>query len=953
MTGLLDAPVKASGPLAESADAAPLRGAGWRRLRTDARLARRQVWRTKGSSALVLLLVLLPVTGLAGGAIFWQSHVPTPEQAATLELGRHQSWIQVLAGPDPTRWQAVDAPWDTGVETDDAGRAVSPEQPRPDDPSALIPAGSVVHELVEWGGVFIGTATGVGNAAVTAGDVWDDAFEGRYVMVDGAVPADGDQAMVSPAMLDRLGAEIGDEFELVDEDRAFVISGTMRRADAGPADEEIFLPASAAGLVDGQRRWFVEDWQPGLAELEELNHAGFIAYARDLAIDPPPGARVSTWADDTAQVTSMITTGFMLALFSGYLVVLLAGAAFAVSARRQQQSLAVAASVGAARSNVFRVVVMQGTVLGAVAGVIGIALGAGLAWIALEATDTGAVNSFWGNWGYHVPWALVAAVAGFAVVVGTLSAIAPARAATRGDVLGALRGSRRPAVLRRKRPWWGLGFMIAGLVATALGATLILVLDSAEDLDTTVPLRVIALSGVALGPIVFQIGFLFAGHWVLVLVGRPLARIGLAPRLASRDSAANPSRVVPAFAAIAACVFIASYAISTTALTAAQNERTYWYTGPLHSVTAGVFESGEPTGDVLAAAEELLQPTSPTGTAVVGAPTSTAYDPRSGEPIDPKHPVWAVAGQRWEQCPECGTDPSSAMNGALAIVHPRDVSLLLDHPVDESVLAAYRDGAAITTTNEYLSPEGDVSITRWTEQSRNDFYNAMTAIDWNAPEGERYAHVPPPDEEIPIAAVSVDIGSSSSFQVMIAPETAEALGIDVAPSSLVATYDEPLEQAALDRLNAESQSFRFPDGAALWFTIERGPEPIAPWLWLIVAVAAVLVVGASAVVLGLARFERRPDDATLTAVGGSRGLRRRINAWQAAIIVGIGAVVGTLAGLIPVWGTAQSTSGYLRLVDMPWLWLGILAVGLPVAITLAAWLVPPRHPELTRRTVIT
>ena len=38
---------------------------------------------------------------------------------------------------------------------------------------------------------------------------------------------------------------------------------------------------------------------------------------------------------------------------------------------------------------------------------------------------------------------------------------------------------------------------------------------------------------------------------------------------------------------------------------------------------------------------------------------------------------------------------------------------------------------------------------------------------------------------------------------------------------------------------------------------------------------------------------------------------------------------------------------------MPRPWLAVLALGLPVAITFVAWLVPPRHPELTRRTAIT
>ncbi|MFS0866444.1 FtsX-like permease family protein [Microbacterium sp. 179-B 1A2 NHS] len=112
------------------------------------------------------------------------------------------------------------------------------------------------------------------------------------------------------------------------------------------------------------------------------------------------------------------------------------------------------------------------------------------------------------------------------------------------------------------------------------------------------------------------------------------------------------------------------------------------------------------------------------------------------------------------------------------------------------------------------------------------------------------------------------------------------------------------------------------------------------------------MIGAGAVCLGLARFERRPDDATLTAVGGSRAMRRSINAWQGAIIVGIGAVVGTIAGQIPMWGIAHTTASMRFWADAPWLALGILAVGLPVVVAAVSWLVAPRAPDLTRRTAI-
>ena len=949
MTATLDAPARTE-PGAAADDAS--RRSGWSRWRVAARLARRQAGRTKGSSALVTLLVFLPVAAMAGGAIFWQSHIPTAEQSAALELGANEAWIEVAGGPDPSRWQAVDQPWDHGIEADDAGQPVNPVLAEATGVPATVPPGSTVFEIEEWGALYVETATGIGSVTATTGPVWDPAFAGRFVTMDGAPPAGADGAMVSPGLLARLGAEIGDDVVLVDTERAFTITGILRRADA-PADvEELFLPESAAELVEGNPRWFVEDWQPGLAELEELNHAGYIAYARDLVLDPPPGARTSVYGGArTAEAISMLTVGLMVAVFSGYLVVLLAGAAFAVAARRQERSLAVAASLGASRADISRIVTMQGTALGTIGGVTGIVAGAALAWGALGATDSGAVNSFWGNWGYNVPWPVVAAIAVFAMVVGTLSAIAPARAASRGDVLGALRGSRRPALLRARRPVWGSILMISGLGATIAGGLTIAALDAGAEPDFQNPLRLVALLAAMFGPLIFQIGFLVAGHWVLATIARPLSRVGLAPRIASRDAAANPSRVVPAFAAIAGCVFIASFVLSATALTATANSRGYSYLGPLHSAVVSMWQNGvDDSGALLAAAEELVADTEPRDTVLVQSPAMPAYDPETGMPVESDTRTFAVAGQPTAECDGCG-GPTALFNGQLWIVEPDDLATLLDHEIPAADLEAFASGAAVTTAPGFTNADGDVEVGEWTDSGKAEYDAAMMSMRWDDPDS--IDALPRPLAVHELEARFVDLGHGHSMQVVVSPETAASLGMTVVPAWLVATYDEQLSTKQLDRLTADAEEVRVSDQSGLSVHEERGPDPIAPWLWLILGVAVVLVVGASAVCLGLARFERRPDDATLSAVGGGPLLRRNVNAWQAATIVGIGAVVGTAVGLVPVWGLTQSAAGYMDLADIPWPWLGVLAFALPLAITAVAWLVRPRHPDLTRRTAIT
>lgn len=897
-----------------------------------------------------MLLVFLPVTAMAGGAIFWQSHVPTREQALSLDLGRHEASIEVVGGPDPSRWQAVDQAWEWGVDSDDSGMPLNPELPAPDDPSAVVPAGSTVHELREFGSIFVETTTGIGRVGVTAGPAWDPAFAGRFAGLDGAAPQGADEAMVSPGLLTRIGAEIGDQVRLVDSGRAFTIAGTMRRADADPSTPELFVPASAAPLVEGQRRWYVEDWQPSLAELTDMNRAGFIALAHDLAIDPPAGARTSAYATRSADTIAMLTIGLMVAVFAGYLVVLLAGAAFAVAARRQQRSLAVAGSVGAARGDVFRIVALQGTALGSAAGVAGVAAGAGLAWLALEVTDRGAISSFWGNWGYNVPWPLLVGIAVFAVVVGTLAAVAPARAASRGDILGALRGARRPTKLRARRPLWGVALMLVGLAATIAGGTTLAVLNSADEVAYQGPLWIVAIWAVIAGPVVLQIGVILAGHWLLVAVARPLSRWGLAPRIAGRDAAASPSRVVPAFAAIAGCVFVASFALSATALTTAANTRGYSFAGPVNSVIVSMGQNGDRHSDELvAAAEELVAPTEPADSIVVRLPGGHEYDPETGQAVDPAAKDFGVAGQPTPTCPECG-GPTALFNGQLWIVEERGLEALLDHDLSDDDLAAFRSGAAITTTPGFTTDDGEIVVTEWTVAQRAEYDAAFASFDWS--EGGQPDDLPEPTAVHELEARPVDLGHSHSAQIVISPDTADQLGVTSVPSMLVATYDAPLTTESLDRLTAQAEGIRIDDSTYVSVYEEDGPDPVAPWLWGILAAAAVLVVGASAVCLGLARFERRPDDATLSAVGGGPVLRRNVNAWQAAVIVGIGTVTGAAIGLIPVWGLTQSSATYFDFADTPWPWLAALAIALPVAVTAVAWLVPPRHPDLTRRTAI-
>ncbi|MBD7958789.1 hypothetical protein H9651_14195 [Microbacterium sp. Sa4CUA7] len=262
---------------------------------------------------------------------------------------------------------------------------------------------------------------------------------------------------------------------------------------------------------------------------------------------------------------------------------------------------------------------MQGTVLGLVGGAIGAGAGIGLGALSLRLLDDGSSGAFWG---LHLPWSVLVGVVVFATLVGTLAALLPARAATRGEVIAALRGARRPVRVRIDRPLWGSLLLGVGVVATAVAGTALATIEPADAGGSPHPLWVAAVIGIIAGPLLLQIGVIVAGHWLLTLLARALSRLGLAPRIASRDAAANPGRIVPAFAAIAAVAFLSSAALGGVAVNLGSTERSWVYQAPLGSVAMQAF-LGESTGDagpVVEAAFEraqtLLERTDP---AAVGA----------------------------------------------------------------------------------------------------------------------------------------------------------------------------------------------------------------------------------------------------------------------------------------------------------------------------------------------
>lgn len=931
------------------------------RWRVAARLARRQVRRTWVSSALIVTLIVLPITAMAAVAVYVNSMIATPEERVTAQLGQMQGWVQPYGVPDAGMWQVPDDPNYIGYPNDEAGSVEQPPGEVPADPLAALPPGTETVKLSS-GQTRITTVGGVAAVMAWGGPVWDPRFEGRFSLIDGRAPTSADEVLVTPATLERIDSSIGGTLASADGDDTYRITGTFRAAWVGAGDAAVaFFDADRFASAENTK-WYLPELSLTWEDVQELNAQGVVAYARDVVLDPPPFTFPDGWEyvdANTQRMNNMLAMAAALAaggVAAGYMVVMLAGAAFAVSARRQQRALAIAASVGADARDLRRTVVLQGTVLGLVAGAIGTVLGVGIGLLVVHLSDDGSRTLFWG---LHVPWEMLIGIAVFAAIVGTVSALVPARGVARTDTISALRGARRPVSVTAARPLWGSLLVLIGVGVTIVCGVAAAAIAVNEQIAWDSPLRWMPVVGIIGGPILAQLGILLSGRWLLWLASLVLARVGIAARMASRDALANGARTVPAFAAIAATVFVGVFAVGLGTMTVAQGARAYAYAAPVGTAQVYFYESGPEllTAEQAAAAAEaavsVLGQIGVDDSAVVSRQV-TKWEYETVSDIDPALTrAVAVTPEKalidpntrgWSGGAEL-TDPQNN----LSIVPAEGIEAATGIRLTEAQLTAYRAGSALVLDSD-LVVDGEIDVSAWTE--REWMFGGAPSNIFRAQAGEKPVADPQWTRSLPAIVAAQP---EQTMAVILAPETAADLGMTVQPRMVFGTFASEPTTEQRDRLYALTEA-ESSDTYTLSGWIETGPPSALTWLVPLLAAVAVLVLGASGVALGLARFERRPDDATLSAVGGTTALRRRIGFWQGLLIAGFGTAAGAAAGILPpigFWLQSQTSwQGAMDLADIPWVTLAVFAVALPLAIATVNWLVPPRRPDLTRRTAI-
>ncbi|GHG50127.1 hypothetical protein GCM10011331_12480 [Flavimobilis marinus] len=927
-------------------------GSRWSAWRVAARLARRDAMRSKGRTALIAVLVALPVLVGAVAITLFASATPTQE--------RQMNWVLGPSAQARVTWEG-EAPLVQGLAID-AGRVgyYVPDERVADLSESLpvsvveerilaaLPPGSTLDPTWTVGVRVSGPATA--REDIRAMEIRTDRVPGLVTLREGRLPESVDEAVVAAGV----GIPVGSIVEVAPiapvnvgiEPVQLHVVGVY---DVPGAEAGLMAPPGAILDIDEvgarywvdrpQRAWFVDGppvvWRDVLA----LNEVGAHVVSRAVMENPPPAEQVGyhDWAEDELSYsTAALSIGGAVIAFGLFELVMLIGPAFAVGARRNERQLALVAAVGGDRRTLRRIVVLGGVVIGGAASVGAAAVGVGAAALVRMFLNAGYAYTI-PEW--DVPVGALLALAALGTGLAVAAAWAPARRAGRMDVVAALAQRRTLAGPRRRTSAAGVGLIAAGLAAAVAGAIF------------GVPALMVGgvVSGLA--------GMVMLSSGVLVLIARLAPWLGPAGRYAARDALRQHSRTAPALAAIIAAaagvVAAGTYLETKDARDAA-----------VHREAVGegrivVRATGDANPAVVTALEETLPLASLTEarTATYARETLTESELEAAgwdmlwlsvtstpdpERLCPLHtdtdatPVDMAAHANDPRCAGDGAngDPTTMLpwsNGVPTIVDDGSLVAQLGLAGAADAARALREGRVLVRDPSQVWGDGharlEVTLYDYLEDGGDDGRTAAAVT-------------------LPAAVTSLPIGA----ELVLPPEAARELGLTSehagylgVPARPITYAEETQAREAVEALDAET-----------WVEVERAYRSTSPYYYSLLLAAAVVVgAGATGIVLALSSAETRPDMATLGAIGAPPALRRRVAAAQAALVTVPGLVLGSVVGVAFAWVLVltrqQESGGGSWPFAVPWLELGVMVVGVPLVVMGGAWLLTRSRLPMIRR----
>ena len=730
---------------------------------------------------------------------------------------------------------------------------------------------------------------------------------------DGAWPAAENEIALPADVAERLGVEIGDVVAssrwVLDDDTLI----TYRDGSEGYESQEVLEELTVTGLVDdpydayrsqggaavvpqsaiAQR--LADETEPGvdptvasiLVVLDE--EADPVAVDAALAAAVPSATDVTTTEAYAEKQVAELSGGqnliflvFVMTFAAVALVVagLVIANTFQVLVAQRARTLALLRCVGATTGQLYRSVLLEAAILGTLASIAGIVVGAALVQGGLMIAPTLDLGVPLPDAITLTPPVFIAPLA-VGIVVTLVAAIAPAMAAARVAPLAALRPSDAPSLRKgagRVRAVFAALTTVGGFAVLGLGVWL--GLDGKTDIGLAA-----AVGGGSVSLIGVIVGSVFWLPKVTAGIGKLVGAAGPSARLAAANTLRNPRRT----------------AATSTAL--------------LIGVTlVGMMTTGAATARV--ALDNQLDALYPVDIQV--ATTLSGQEQEAAIPEVVTDTVSGVAGLR------ASTEVTSLYvetpDGELPDIHtvvgtPDDLRAVVNNPEQFDDL---RSGAIVI-------PEGLIE---------SQGLEGLQQIELTGPGGATTLDIVPND--MPSASAFM---VSEDFAAIYPDQRPNAVWAGVADGEDVAdTF-----AAVQDAVSTTGEVVEVTGAVVARSSYQQVIDMILGIVVGLLAVAVVIALIGVANTLSLSVIERTRESAMLRAIGLSKGQLRTALAVEGMLIAGVGAVLGIVLGVLYGWAGATTGLSAMAQVPLVVPWTEIaLVLGISLVAGLIASVVPAR-----------
>jgi putative ABC transport system permease protein len=610
--------------------------------------------------------------------------------------------------------------------------------------------------------------------------------------------------------------------------------------------------------------------------------------------DRRPSALMGTESrpkEQQAETLAMFSVATVFLLLAS----LIAAAGFAVVAQRRLRQLGMLSAVGATQKHLRLVLLTNGALVGTIAALIGTVVGLVL-WLVFAPTLESAVDHRVDR--LSLPWPFLVLAFILAILGATAAAWWPARAVARLPVMLALSG--RPP---KPRPARHAAIAAAALIAVGIVS--------------------LALSGrdkpvfIIVGIVATILGCLLLGPPAIRIFSRVAGRLSIAPRLALRDLVRYQARSGAALAAVSLALGIAATVVVVASAEAAKRNakpvnlsdrqvRVYLGRPKTREIipAQAVKEIDRLSASVRQIAERL-------GNANV-VPLRKPFQPGSQTFFDP------VAGYKVVLTVEL-TKKSGRNYRPAAELFVATPAMLHYLGIDP---AAIKPG-----TDFLLTPGVPNKLVIPSVKDRRDF--AVTHIQRIDLRGRLFG-----------SAMEMNARNVA----FITPDALRRYGWKQIPGGWLVESSRPLtsDQIADARETAAD--------AGLTIEVRRSKTSFAKTMGIATGAGALLALGILAMTVGLIRGESAGDLRTLTATGATSRIRRTLTATTAGALALLGVLLGVAGAYVVLLATFYDDLGYLS--SVPYQFLALAVVGVPLAAAMAGWFIAGREPAAIARTVI-